>query len=202
MWFSIPLADHIANEWMNKLNESPNTSHNFYKGRKTYTLFLNFGNCVFNLVFILYLSIYLHVYVLCIYVQHISFISRNVSFSYQPKIWWLKTNYHLSQFCGLSGFNLEVLLLVLSLTGGCNKMGLELYEGRWDARMTGPLSLSTGPQDLFLCAVSCYVCSSGITRFCDLGAQSLWDTCVPGGRNLRLPVPWKPRFRNCSSSLP
>lgn len=110
--------------------------------------------------------------------------------------------YYISQFCGLSGFNLEVLLLVLSLTGGCNKMGLELYEGRWDARMTGPLSLSTGPQDLFLCAVSCYVCSSGITRFCDLGAQSLWDTCVPGGRNLRLPVPWKPRFRNCSSSLP
>ena len=56
--------------------------------------------------------------------------------------------YYISQFCGLSGFNLEVLLLVLSLTGGCNKMGLELYEGRWDARMTGPLSLHRASRPL------------------------------------------------------
>lgn len=63
------------------------------------------------------------------------------------------------------------------------------------------LSLSTWPQDLFLCTVSCYVCSSRVTRLCDLGAQSLWDTYIPRGMNLRLPVPWKPRFRNCSSSL-
>ena len=61
--------------------------------------------------------------------------------------------------------------------------------------------LSTWPQDLFLCTVSGYVCSSGVTRLWDLGAQSLWDTYIPRGTNLRLPVPWKPRFRNCSSSL-